>query len=277
MSDARQPDYGFSVAVAARYGLLEAVLLRCLQVYIQYARADGRERQDGRIHVHFSARALAELHPYASPSTLSRALGRLTDKEVLLSRADLNAHPYDRTLWYAFKDESEWLPPQQPVKPIEPPASDDDANCKKEKPISDKEDAERKNDGANRDNNTNESPSASPCNPSSAAGTSVPQESAADDATNNSVTREDPGYEALLTELRAGRTVSNPAALIATARGDKKHVKFEEAKFLLGKAQLALADAVANRRVTSEQADNRVKQLAENSRRENDKRLGINS
>ena len=55
----------------------------------------------------------------------------------------------------------------------------------------------------------------------------------------------DPGFLAVLSELRRGKKIQNPGALIAKAKGNKKHVSTHDAKVILAHAQQILAAEAA--------------------------------
>lgn len=98
----------FDTRHAAEYGIPEAVLIRHLAFWITKNRADRRHQHDGRTWTYSSRRALAELFPYLSEKQVRGALERLEEAGVVRT-GNYNQRPGDRTLWYAFEDESAFL------------------------------------------------------------------------------------------------------------------------------------------------------------------------
>ena len=100
--------YQFDVDVAQEYGVEEAIILRYLQFWIKGNRENGKHFYDGRTWYYGSVRAFAELWPFSTPKHINRKLNRLIKAGVLV-KGNYNPSGYDRTLWYAFKDEKTWF------------------------------------------------------------------------------------------------------------------------------------------------------------------------
>lgn len=96
-------NHSFNVEIAVKYGMLEAVLLEHLSFWIAKNKANGVNFQDGYYWTYNSTKALAELFPYVSKNTISRALHHL-EKEGLLISGNYNKSAYDRTTWYALTE-----------------------------------------------------------------------------------------------------------------------------------------------------------------------------
>ncbi len=96
-------NHSFNVAVAAEYGMLEAVLMEHLTFWIAKNKANDVNFHDGYYWTYNSTKALAELFPYVSKNTISRALHHLEDEGLILS-GNYNKSAYDRTMWYALTE-----------------------------------------------------------------------------------------------------------------------------------------------------------------------------
>lgn len=97
-------EHSFNTEFAREHGVNAAVLYRNFQYWIAKNKANGHNFQDGRVWTYNSMRALADLFPYLSIWEVRKALKTLTDEGILL-KANYNTKGYDRTMWYAFKDE----------------------------------------------------------------------------------------------------------------------------------------------------------------------------
>lgn len=98
----------FDIEVAQEYGVIEAVFISNFQYWIWQNKANNLHEHDGRTWTYNSMKAFGELFPYLSTQTIRTTLKHLTEKDILLT-ANYNETTYDRTLWYAFKDEGRWL------------------------------------------------------------------------------------------------------------------------------------------------------------------------
>lgn len=96
-------NHSFNVAVAAEYGMLEAVLLEYLNFWITKNKANDVQYYDGHYWTYNSTKALAGLFPYASRATISRALRHLEEEGLILS-GNYNKSAYDRTMWYTLEE-----------------------------------------------------------------------------------------------------------------------------------------------------------------------------
>ncbi len=101
-------NHSFNVDIAAKYGMLEAVLLEYLNFWVTKNRANDVQYYDGYYWTYNSTKALAELFPYASRTTISRALRHLQDEGLVLS-GNYNKSAYDRTIWYTLTEKCSLL------------------------------------------------------------------------------------------------------------------------------------------------------------------------
>lgn len=99
-------NHSFNVKIATEYGIVEAILLEHLNFWITKNRANEVNFFDGRYWTYSSTKALAQLLPYVSSKTISRALHHLEDEGLVLF-GNYNKSAYDRTMWYALTDEGE--------------------------------------------------------------------------------------------------------------------------------------------------------------------------
>ena len=108
MQYSKSHNHHFNIDVATEYGLHAAILLANLQYWIKYNQANGVNKYFGRTWSFNSARAFKELFPYMTERTISRTLKKLCDIGVL-QKGNFNRKKFDKTIWYAFANEEEWL------------------------------------------------------------------------------------------------------------------------------------------------------------------------
>lgn len=96
-------EHSFNIELAKEYGILEAILLKNIWFWIEKNRANEKNFYDGTYWTYNSTRAFNELFPYASESSIKRALKGLQEKGIIKT-GNYNKSSYDRTLWYAFTD-----------------------------------------------------------------------------------------------------------------------------------------------------------------------------
>ncbi len=96
-------NHSFNVEIATKFGMLEAVLFEHLNFWILKNKANKVNFYDGNYWTYNSAKALAELFPYVSSSTILRALHHLKEEGLILF-GNYNKSAYDRTIWYAITE-----------------------------------------------------------------------------------------------------------------------------------------------------------------------------
>lgn len=106
--------YQFDINVAQKYGVDEAIILSRFRHWIKGNRANGKNFHEGRTWSYNSIRALAEIWPFWSVDHIRRKLERLVELGVLV-KGNYNYSGYDRTLWYAFKNEKTWFQSREPI------------------------------------------------------------------------------------------------------------------------------------------------------------------
>lgn len=114
--------HNFSIDHARKYGVDEAIILHNLIFWIEKNRANKRHQFDGRTWTYNSIEAFRLLFPYFSKKQLRRILKSLEKKNLIIT-GNYNKNPYDRTTWYALREENEFL--QQNVTHIFAPSSED--------------------------------------------------------------------------------------------------------------------------------------------------------
>lgn len=103
--------HSFSVEHAEKYGLECAVLISHFQFWIEQNKALGRNFHDGRTWMFQSQKEIAAIYPYFSEETVFRIIKKLLDADVLI-KGNYNKSPFDRTTWYAFKNEKMFTIPR---------------------------------------------------------------------------------------------------------------------------------------------------------------------
>lgn len=111
-------NYSFDTDVAKEYGVQEAIMIRNFQFWIAKNKADNRHFYDGRFWTYSSKRALLELFPFWSAQNIKTILMRLKEKGVIVT-GNYNKSPYDKTLWYAFAQEEQWIGENQTIDKLE--------------------------------------------------------------------------------------------------------------------------------------------------------------
>ena len=98
--------HSFSVELAEKYGIVEALMLDYFYFWVQNNQKKSEEAKfhDGRYWVYSSVRKLAEAHPYISHGKLQRALQHLKDEGAVLT-GQFNKMGWDKTIWYTLSDE----------------------------------------------------------------------------------------------------------------------------------------------------------------------------
>jgi len=103
-------NYIFDVDVAREFGVDEAVVINNFQFWILKNRADGVNSNEGRTWTFNTIKSLAIVFPFWSEKQIRRIIESLVSKGILMT-GNFNKAAYDRTIWYAFSDESKWLEP----------------------------------------------------------------------------------------------------------------------------------------------------------------------
>jgi DNA-binding HxlR family transcriptional regulator len=102
-------EHKFDIEHARQYGIEEAVLISNFTFWITHNRANGENFRDGKTWTWNSHKAFAELFPYMTRDSIRRTLEKL-EKGGVIVKGQHNPDPKNRTLWYAFADEDQFLP-----------------------------------------------------------------------------------------------------------------------------------------------------------------------
>lgn len=102
--------HSFDLEHAVSYGLEESIIIKNFQYWCTLHKANNQHFYDGHYWVYCSRKALGDIFPYISDKKIRRAVANLIEKEVLIT-GNYNKNNYDRTKWYAFKNEMHFIDP----------------------------------------------------------------------------------------------------------------------------------------------------------------------
>lgn len=98
--------------MACRYGLTEAIFIRYFKTWIERNRTRKQHQYEEHTWTYNSVQKLKESFPYFSIKQIRYAIDSLVRQKVLL-KGRYNRVGYDRTTWYAFADEPQFLYEEQ--------------------------------------------------------------------------------------------------------------------------------------------------------------------
>lgn len=101
-------NHSFDVQHAVKYGQEEAVMIYHFQFWIGQNKANERHFNDGRYWTYNSLKAFSDLFPYWTAKQVRRIIDSLKEQGVIIN-GNYGKTTYDRTLWYAFKNEDEFI------------------------------------------------------------------------------------------------------------------------------------------------------------------------
>jgi len=122
--------HSFDTNIATKYGIQEAIIIHHFQHWIKINKRLKRNCKDGRTWSYQTIEVIAAQFPYLSKSQVFDALERLRlgknrkskkkklDFEPVLIKGNYNKHKYDRTIWYAFAAEDEFIKMEDPIDHI---------------------------------------------------------------------------------------------------------------------------------------------------------------
>lgn len=125
-------EHSFNVETAKKYGVEEAIFIKHLQFWIIKNKANGKNRKpciiNGvhcyRTFTYNSAIALSKIFLYLSESQIRRLVTSLKNKNVIIVEK-YNDNPYDKTNWYAFVNESEFVGDEYSVEDFDDEAEEE--------------------------------------------------------------------------------------------------------------------------------------------------------
>jgi hypothetical protein len=100
--------YAFDPDIAQQYGVDEAIMVRSFQYWIEMNASNNRNRHDDKTWTYNTISALKKGFPFWSEKQVGRIVKSLISQGILVI-GNYNAHRYDRTTWYAFSNEEQWL------------------------------------------------------------------------------------------------------------------------------------------------------------------------
>jgi hypothetical protein len=98
----------FDEETAVSHGVSAAIMIQHLRQWISKNMSEGKNRIDGHTWTFNSIKGWHQELPFWTEKQVRKILDDLIEKGVLVT-ANHNKVGFDRTLWYAFKDESIWL------------------------------------------------------------------------------------------------------------------------------------------------------------------------
>ena len=98
-------NYVFSIDHAQKYGLEEAIMIQNFMFWIAKNKANNKHQHKGRTWTRNTTKAFSILFPFWTQRQIERILNSLVRKGVIVVD-NFNTIKYDRTKWYAFKDEA---------------------------------------------------------------------------------------------------------------------------------------------------------------------------
>lgn len=101
--------HSFDIALATKYGIEEAILIHNFQLWIRYNKKLKRNNVEGRTWSYQTYKELAANFPYLNSEKVKYITECLIEKNVLV-KGNFNQRKGDKTLWFAFADESLFLP-----------------------------------------------------------------------------------------------------------------------------------------------------------------------
>jgi len=118
----KMTEYSFNIEHAIKYGVENAVMIRFFQFWITTNKANNRNNIEGRTWTYNSLDALQKIMPFWSRRQLERILSNLQTENIII-KGNFNKVKIDRTVWYAFKNEADFIPLEKLSKIEENPKS----------------------------------------------------------------------------------------------------------------------------------------------------------
>lgn len=104
-------NHSFSVELAEKYGVECAILIQHFQFWIEQNQSMRRNFHEGRTWMYQTQKEIASVYPYLSEDSVARTIKKLIDEEILI-KGNFNKTSFDRTIWYAFKNEEMFTKPR---------------------------------------------------------------------------------------------------------------------------------------------------------------------
>lgn len=105
--------HSFSVELAIKFGVEKAILIHHFQHWIKFNRRRKSQKhfKEGRWWTYQTRDEIENFLPYMDKQKLRYQLDKLFDEEILV-KGNFNKSKIDKTIWYAFADEGEFLGPE---------------------------------------------------------------------------------------------------------------------------------------------------------------------
>ena len=102
--------HSFNTEYAKRFGVIEAILIHNFQFWIEHNIDQKYNFYDNRIWTYITLKELAKNFEYLSEKQVRSAIERLVNANVLV-KGNYNKLSFDKTIWYAFVNENEFVKP----------------------------------------------------------------------------------------------------------------------------------------------------------------------
>ena len=101
-------EYSFDIDIAGQFGIDEAIFIKNMQFWIIKNKSEGKNLREDRTWTYGSLKNFKRYFPFWTEKQLSGIIRNLLDFDIILKN-NFNKIKYDRTIWYAFKDENEYI------------------------------------------------------------------------------------------------------------------------------------------------------------------------
>jgi len=101
-------EYSFDIDFAKKHGVDEAIMIKSFQYWIRLNKANKSNFYDGHYWTYNTISALSELFPFWTDKQVRSILQNLLKLNILI-KGNYNKLGFDRTIWYAFQNENEFL------------------------------------------------------------------------------------------------------------------------------------------------------------------------
>lgn len=101
-------EHRFDVELAQKYGIEAAIVIKNFQFWIANNKDKNQNFYDGRTWTYNTLEEFSDLFPYWSKYKIHRIFDTLVEQKILI-KGNYNQNTHNRTLWYAFSDETLFL------------------------------------------------------------------------------------------------------------------------------------------------------------------------
>jgi hypothetical protein len=96
--------HSFDIQLATEYGIEEAIIIHHFQHWINHNKTLGKNFINGRTWSYQTRKEIAAWFPYLTEKQVRTITDNLEEKGVLI-KGNFNKKGFDKTIWYAFKNE----------------------------------------------------------------------------------------------------------------------------------------------------------------------------